>query len=139
MILAFVVAIALAPQSSSATTVRELERIEQQLGSTYTSGDCSGWAALLADEWSVIHIAGTIITKAEAVAMCKKPPVPITNYKIEDVSVRDYGTSAVVTGRTTVAFGGATPGSLVLRFTYVFIRRNNRWLVVASHATQVTP
>jgi hypothetical protein len=139
MIFAFVVAMALAQQPSSAATVRELERIEQQLGSTYTAGDCAGWAALLADEWSVIHIAGSIITKAEAVAMCKKPPVPISNYKIDDLSVRVYGTSAVVTGRTSVAYGGTTPGALVLRFTDVFIRRNGRWLVVASHATQVTP
>jgi uncharacterized protein DUF4440 len=139
MIPAFVVAMALTPQSASPATVRELERIEQQLGSTYTSGDCAGWAALLADEWSVIHIDGTVIPKTEAVAMCKKPPVPITTYKIDDVSVRAYGSSAVVTGRTTVAFGGATPGTLALRFTDVFIRRNNRWVVVASHATQITP
>jgi hypothetical protein len=139
MLAELVLLMTVAQDSQSAATTRELERIEQQLGSTYTAGDCAGWAALLADEWSVIHITGAIITKPEAVAMCKKPPVPILDYKIGNLAFRIYGTNAVVTGKTTVAFGGATPGTLVLRFTDVFIRRNNRWIVVASHATQVTP
>lgn len=137
MLVQLILLMTLAQDPPSAATTRELERIEQQLGSTYTAGDCAGWAALLADEWSVIHITATIITKAEAVAMCRKPAVPILDYKIDNLSFRIYETSAVVTGRTTVAFGGTAPGTLVLRFTDVFIRRNGRWIVAASHATQL--
>lgn len=123
--------------AASADVVRELERIEQRLAATFTAGDCDGWGALLADDWSVIHITGAVITKAEALAMCRTPPVKIADQKIEDVKVRVFGTSAVVTGRTTAISAGPTPIKVVLRFTDVFIRRNGRWVVVASHATQL--
>ena len=124
-------------ETSSAATVRELERIEQRLGATYVAGDCDGWGDLLADDWSVTHITGQVITKAEAVATCKMPPVKIADYKIEDLTIRVFDGSAVVTGRTTAVTAGATPIKVVLRFTDVFVRRNGRWLVVASHATQL--
>jgi hypothetical protein len=48
-----------------------------------------------------------------------------------------FGDAAVVTGRTTVTTGGATPATVRLRFTDVFSRRSGTWLVVASHATQL--
>jgi ketosteroid isomerase-like protein len=127
----------LAQSASSAATVRELEAIEQRLAATYASGDCDGWGRMLADDWSVIHITGTIITKAEALATCKISPVKIAEFKIEDVKVRLFGGSAVVTGRTTAVAAGATPITVVLRFTDVFVRRNGRWTVVASHATRL--
>jgi ketosteroid isomerase-like protein len=50
--------------------------------------------------------------------------------------VRAFGDAAVVTGRTTARAGGQT---LILRFTDVFVRRDGKWLVVASHATRIAP
>lgn len=134
MVLELAALVALAQESSSAT-VRELEHIEQRLGATYVAGDCDGWGEMLADDWSVTHITGTVISKAEAVATCKMPPVKLADLKIEDLVFRVFNDSAVVTGRTTAVTAGATPVKVVLRFTDVFVRRNGRWIVVASHAT----
>ena len=117
--------------------VQELTRLEQQLAATWKKGDCDGWGAVIAPEWSVIHIDGAIITRADALAMCKAPAAPIETFAIDDLSVRVFGDAAVVTGRTTVTVGGKEPATVRLRFTDVFIRRAGRWRVVSSQATSL--
>ena len=65
--------------------------------------------------------------------------VPIAAFEIDEVLVRLFGDTAVVTGRSRVGVAGATPGEVTLRFTDVFVRRAGSWQVVASHATRVAP
>jgi ketosteroid isomerase-like protein len=131
--LVFMVAV----QASGSATVSELEHLEQQLAATYKAGDCDAWGAMLAPEWSVIHISGTIITKAEALRMCKEERPTFEELKADDIRVRLYGDTAVVTGRTTAKTTGANAVALAIRFTDVFVRREGRWLVVASQATRL--
>jgi ketosteroid isomerase-like protein len=137
MILGLAILLILAQQDSPAATARDLERIEQQLAATWKAGDCSAWGAMLAPEWSVIHITGNVITKVQALEMCKTPREPNEDHRVDELSVRAFGGAAVVTGRTTVTAGGANPTTLRLRFTDVFVRRAGRWQVVASHATRL--
>jgi ketosteroid isomerase-like protein len=125
--------------SPPAGVVRDLEEIEQQLATSWKNGDCATWAGLVADEWSVVHITGDVITRSQALQMCHAPQAPILTFSIDQVSVRAFGDAAVVTGRTNVTTGGASPGSVSLRFTDVFIRRGGRWRAVASHATRLVP
>jgi ketosteroid isomerase-like protein len=117
---------------------RELEEIEQRLAATWQKGDCAAWGVMLAPEWSVIHITGDVMRKDQALDVCKAPRDGTERLKIDDVLVRVFGDSAVVTGRTVASSGGAKPETVTLRFTDVFVRRGSRWEVVASHATQVT-
>jgi len=114
--------------------VRQLEELEQQLASTWKNHDCAGWGALLADDWSVIHIDAQVTTKPQALEMCRTGP-PVTS-SVDQIAVRLYGDTAIVTGRTTATVEGAPPQTVVLRFTDVVVQRDGRWLVVASHATQ---
>jgi ketosteroid isomerase-like protein len=136
MILELLIPLVVAQPNTSAS-VEELKQIEQRLASTWKQGDCAAWSAMIAPEWSVIHVTGETLTRAQVIEMCRKPSVPIEALTIDDVSVRVFGDAAVVTGRTTVAAGGASPVTVTLRFTDVFIRRSGRWLAVASHATAV--
>ena len=118
-----------------AAITRELESLVEQLASTWRQRDCEGWGALIADDWSVTHIDAQVITKPEALEMCRTgPPVSTT---VDQLRVRVYGDTAIVTGRTKAAVTGSTPQVVVLRFTDVFVRREGRWVVVASHATRV--
>lgn len=59
---------------------------------------------------------------------------------VDEVEVRLFRDTAVATGRTraTGSYHGKA-ASVVLRFTDVFIRRNGRWQIVASHASTVVP
>jgi len=137
MILGLALLIVLAQQDNPVSTAQDLERIERQLTATWKAGDCVAWGAMLAPEWSVIHITGKVITKAQALEMCQTPRPPNEDHRVDELSVRAFGDAAVVTGRTTVTTSGANPSTLTLRFTDVFVRRAGRWQVVASHATRL--
>lgn len=121
--------------TQDAALVRELEAIEAQLASTWTNHDCAGWGALLADDWLVTHIDAQVITKAEALEMCRTGPSVTST--ADQLSVRSYGDTAIVTGRTTATVNGSAPQTVTLRFTDVFVRHDGRWLAVASHATRL--
>ena len=138
MILELLFTLVIAKPKASAV-VQELTQIEQRLASTWKQGDCDAWGALIAPEWSVTHVTGEILTRAQVLEMCRKPPVPLEAFTIDDVNVRVFGDAAVVTGRTTVTAGGTSPATVTLRFTDVFVRRSGRWLAVASHATALAP
>jgi hypothetical protein len=127
---------AAASAQPAAAMTRELEQIEQQLAAAWSRGDCDGWGALVAPEWSVIHITGAIITRAEALKMCATQPR--VQSAVDQIVVRPLGETAVVTGRTTATQAGATPQAVTLRFTDVFVRRDGKWLAVASHATRLS-
>jgi ketosteroid isomerase-like protein len=139
--MAIALATALSTAQSDLTTTRELEQIEQQLAATWQRGDCDGWAALVDEGWSVIHITGNIITRAEVLELCHAPRPQGQTHHVDDVRVRVFGDTAVVTGRTVVtgAAGAAGEETVGLRFTDVFVRRAGRWKAVASHATRLTP
>lgn len=122
-------------QQAPPAIVRELEAIEQQLASRYGSHDCEGWGALLGDEWTVTHITGEVIAKVQAIDMCKAAPRITSTY--DQLSYRAYGDMAIVSGRTTARAETEPPITVVLRFTDVFVKRDGKWLVVASHATQI--
>jgi ketosteroid isomerase-like protein len=114
--------------------IRQLEAIEEQLASTWKNHDCDGWGAFLADDWSVTHIDAQVITKTRALEMCRTGP-PVTS-AVDQLTVRVYGDTAIVTGRNRVAVSGGAQ-TITLRFTDVFVRRDGNWIVVASHATRI--
>ena len=122
--------------TQDAAVVRQLESIEEQLASTWKNHDCAGWGALVADDWSVIHIDAQVITRDQALEMCRTGPAVTSS--VDQLAVRSYGDTAIVTGRTKATIEGAEPETVTLRFTDVFVRRDGRWIVVASHATRVT-
>jgi ketosteroid isomerase-like protein len=121
--------------TEDAAAVRQLEAIEKQLALTWKNHDCAGWGALLADDWSVTHIDAMVITKEQALEMCRTGP-SVTS-AVDQLAVRSYGDTAIVTGRTQAMVSGPSPQTVVLRFTDVFVRRDGRWIAVASHATRL--
>jgi hypothetical protein len=123
----------------SSTATLELTEIEGRLAATWKNGDCDAWGANVAPEWSVIHITGAVMTKPEALLMCKASEAALATLTSDNLAVRAFGDAAVVTGRTTATTSGAAPQTVVLRFTDVFVRRDGRWQVVASQATRLAP
>jgi Domain of unknown function (DUF4440) len=122
--------------TQDAAVVRQLEAIEEQLSSTWKNRDCAGWGALLSNDWSVTHIDAQVITKEQALEMCRSGP-PVTS-SVDQLAVRSYGDTAIVTGRTRATLSVTARQTVTLRFTDVFVRRDGRWIAVASHATRLT-
>ena len=124
--------------SQSSDTAQKLMDIEQRLAKSILNSDFETYSTILAPEWTTIDLTGHILTKSQVLQEFAAKDRQIEEAKIDEVKVKDFGDFAVVTGRST--FKGKYRGqavTVVLRFTDVFVRRDGRWLVVASQGTQI--
>lgn len=122
-------------------TEAELAALEERLARAWVEKDRSFIEGLLAPDWSVTDAAGQVLTKDQVLTQTfASSERTIDTMAIDEVRVRLFGPMAVVTGRTraTGSYRGQT-GSAVLRFTDVFVQREGRWQIVASHGSAVTP
>lgn len=117
---------------------RLLRDIEQQLARAWSHHDRAFIDSVLAPEWSVTQADGSILTRSTVLGTFFDS-VEFESNLVDDVTVTLFGDTAIVRGRTTVkAKLNGAPVSARIRFTDVFIKRNNRWQVVASHASPLT-
>jgi ketosteroid isomerase-like protein len=116
----------------------ELTQIEHRLVKAWLDGDRKTVDSILAADWSVIDLTGRVLTKAQVMQEFGSGERKIESGSVDDLNIRVFGDTAVVTGRS--AFTGSYQGkkaSVTQRFTDVFIKRDGRWQAVASQGTQV--
>lgn len=121
--------------------VKTLMDLEQRLARAWVERDRVFIDGLLAPDWSVTDASGGVLTKQQVLDQAfASPDRRIDAMAIDDVKVRMLGEAAVVTGRTraTGSYQGRS-GSATLRFTDVFVFREGRWVIVASHGSNVVP
>jgi ketosteroid isomerase-like protein len=124
-------------QGPDATT--ELVELEQRLAQAWVGRDRRFIEGLLAPDWSVTDPSGRMLTRQQVLEESfSSGDRRIDAMTVDDLAVRMFGSTAVVTGRTRArgAYRGQT-ASVALRFTDVFDRRDGRWQVVASHGTLI--
>ena len=80
-----VLALALLAAQASSTAARELTQFVARLTETWKKGDCAAYGAMLAPEWSVIHITGDVLTRAQVLDMCKAASDPIASFDVADI------------------------------------------------------
>ena len=100
--------------------------------------DVAALDRLLDEGWTVTHGDGTINTKAEYLADLKSGARKFFgDVKQDDFTVRIYGGTAIAAGvsDSKVEYKGKPSGG-ALRFTRVYVKRGDRWVMVASHATR---
>jgi ketosteroid isomerase-like protein len=116
---------------------RRLMEIQQQLSAAWVACDRTTIERLVAPDWVVTHVAGQRLTRDDVLRdMFESDATRIESMTADDVEVRLFGDTAVVTGRTHAR--GVQSGAsfdVTLRFTDVFVRRDGEWQAVASHAT----
>ena len=115
----------------------ELEAMQHRLLEAVLEGRRDQYAAMLHDEWRVTHLDGRMRSKEQVLEDVFGEEPPVASGAVEDVEVRIYGDAAVTTGRST--WTARTGETLALRFTDMAIRRNGKWLIVASHASAIEP
>jgi len=110
-----------------------LALIEEAANSSITR-DTSVLERLLADDYIGTGPDGRVTNKAQDVAEVKRQDITITKIEIDDFRVRVDGNSAVTNFLGTVFFraqGGDS--SAQYRYTFSFVKRNGRWLILAIH------
>ena len=115
---------------------QELKRLENEWLNSYLRGDKQTFERIVADNFTRTDESGKFATKAEEKELVRAPPasvkVSLTN---EDVQVRVYGKTAIVTGRIVSKVQGGL--NFQSRFTDTFVKRNGRWQVVARHYSRI--
>jgi ketosteroid isomerase-like protein len=137
MSIALLVVPASRAQTSKAAE-QELVKVEDDWKKAVIDRDTAALQRLHADEYIATDQEGAVWNKAEDIDIDSKGASRVTSYKLEDVKVRLYGDVAVVTGRN--ASKGTLLGNPVsgkVRFTDVFVKRDDRWQCVASQATRI--
>lgn len=101
-------------------------------------GDKQLFDRFFADDVIYTRSAGVTITKTDIMKSFDEPPPKDARsgtYTAEDVTVRQYGSTAIVAFRLVQKMDDGETNTF--RNTGTFIRRNNRWQVVAWQATRI--
>jgi ketosteroid isomerase-like protein len=127
--------------SQAADAAAAIAELEQRLARAWVQRDRAFIDHLLAADWSVTDASGAVLTKQQVLDQTfATTDRRIDTMTIDDVVVRIFGDTAIATGRTRA--GGTyrgQSGTATLRFTDVFVWRGGRWVIVASHASNVVP
>ena len=119
----------------------ELMQLERDIGKANVNRDYDFFDRVEADEFIFTDSGGGITTKKEDLQSVKAPANPdskLLSYDVDEMKVMLYDKTAVVTGRSTVK--GINKGqewTSQSRFTDVFVRRDNRWQIVAGHSSRI--
>jgi ketosteroid isomerase-like protein len=117
---------------------KEIEALEQQWREAVVSNNVTQMDSLLADDYIGISANGTVETKAQALALRKAGTVRITTLDLNDLKVRVYGDTAVVTSRADLeGTNGQSDISGNYRYTRVYNRRYGQWKIVSFEASRI--
>ncbi|MGZ8851165.1 MAG: nuclear transport factor 2 family protein, partial [Thermoanaerobaculia bacterium] len=115
-------------------------RLERVWNDAHVRGDAAALEALWANDLTVIVPKMQVITKDVALNIARSGHMHFQRYETSDVKVRQYGDSAVVTGRLNRTRD--MNGTVVVddwRFTKTYVHRDGRWQVVAFQASEAAP
>ena len=122
----------------SANTEQAIRQLISQLTNALMKSDTAALDRLWADDYSFTNPSGVVQTKAQRLAELKSGDLKFESFSTDDVQVRVYGDTAVVTSRATLKgrrqgqdIGGQTRG------TSVYVKRQGRWQLVAGQATSI--
>ena len=115
----------------------ELLKLEKEFARAIVKNDAEAIRQFLADDWVIIDADGGIIEKARFLGVVESGALTHEMMESDDVGVRIYGDSAVVSGltRTKGKFMGQD-FSTQERATDVFVMQNGRWQCVFSQLTR---
>jgi ketosteroid isomerase-like protein len=117
----------------------ELLKLENEFTQAIPKNDAEAIGQFLADDWIIIDAEGGIIDKSRFQDVVRSGALTHELMESDDVRVRVYGDSSVVTGLTITK--GSFMGqdfSTRERATGVFVKRDGRWQCVLSQLTRFT-
>jgi ketosteroid isomerase-like protein len=120
------------------TMEQELFKIELEWGKADVKADVAFLNGVLADDWTWTDPDGNVFTKARSLAMMKSGEDIISSCVSDNMEARIHGDAAVVTGHNTVREtmkGKDISGQY--NWTDFFVKRNGRWLCLASIGSKV--
>jgi ketosteroid isomerase-like protein len=117
-----------------------LMQMERDVTAAILKRDVAALAPAFADDFVFTGPDGMMQTKAQLLADIKSGDLALESSELSDMKVRAYGTAAVVTYATTDKgnYKGTDIGGRY-RWTDTFVRRGEKWQLVAGQGTPIPP
>jgi ketosteroid isomerase-like protein len=130
---------ALAPAfAQPAADERELTQLVRDLNAAIVKPDVAFLERVLHPDYTHVRPRGTVETRAQYLEDRKSGRVDFDSLVADEIKVRRFGDTAVVTYRSTAK--GKDPQGAIdeqRRWTRVFVRQGGRWLLVQSQGTVI--
>jgi hypothetical protein len=127
-----------AKQTSTPTRVAdELKSLELEWHRALERTDTATLEHLLARDWFITNGSGQMIPKAELMQGLRSGDIRFVSTTPTEITVHVYGDAAVVTKRSTdITMYGTTPGGGTYQMTDMFVKVDDHWQCVATHASK---
>ncbi len=138
LLLASFVAMQAIAADNTATVEKEITKIEHELAAAVLKADLHAMGRYTAPEWVFTAPDGAVQTRDQNWEMWKKGVIKVSALKLDEVKVTVYGNTAVafvLDTETTTLDGKDVSGQY--RSTDVFVKRDGKWMVIATHSSKV--
>ncbi|MCG3154377.1 MAG: hypothetical protein DKINENOH_00971 [bacterium] len=133
--------------SESSPHEQEVHDAFSRFADAYVKADTAVLTSLLADDYVHTNADGGVLDKTRWLAFAQtrhedlqSGKARIDTYRNDDLRIRVYGNTAVVTGRnTTIGVRDGKAWKMNLRFTNVWVKREGRWQRAAFHDSNAAP
>ncbi|MCH7746154.1 MAG: nuclear transport factor 2 family protein [Chloroflexi bacterium] len=116
----------------------QIIQLENQRFQAMTSADTDALKLILADELTYTHTSAAQDTKQSLIEALQSGTLKYESIDTDDVNVRVYGDTAVVTGSAKLrVVSRGQNNSFALRFTDVYAKQDDRWQMVAWQSTRI--
>ena len=116
----------------------EIIALENRRIEAMTKGNTQALDEILADDLIYTHSTARVETKAEFIAALTSDRTQYQSIDRDDVKVRQYGDTAVVTGHAKFHLNAnGNDIKFQVRFTDVYIKQDNAWRMVAWQSTRL--
>ena len=126
-------------QMGAAPSVEEqIKKMEKDRAAAVVKADVATLEGLTSDDYVLINANGQVSNKAETMRSIKTGRIKLTANEVSDMTVRVYGDTAVVTGKSSAkgSINGVELKGPVM-FTRVYVKKNGKWQSVAFQQTPI--
>ncbi|MGH9354839.1 MAG: nuclear transport factor 2 family protein [Terriglobia bacterium] len=127
-----------AARGAGETAQQEILKLQDQWDQALVRKDVRFIQHLYDDNIAYTNTQGTMLTKPQLIDLYESGVLTFYRMNHEDVKVRVFGDTAVLTGRSTstMAYKGRVSHG-PRRFTSVFVKENGQWRLVAHHVSLI--
>ena len=126
------------PKRETRAVHKQIEGLEMEWRQAQVDNDIAVIDHLLAEDYVGISANGTIETKSQTIAQRKAGTIRIKALDLDDLKVRLYGDTAVVTSKADLqGVNGQSDISGKYRYTRVYNRRLGQWKIVSFEASRI--
>ena len=116
----------------------EVLKVERQWNNAFLHRDVRKLSRIMAKDYEATTSKGEVHDRAQELKDLKAATLRFVSFDTDEVVVRVYGSVAIVTGREhfSVLYEGQEVSGQ-FRYTRVYVERQRRWRLVASHTSKI--